>query len=554
MLSAAPYIFAEINLGRWTLTPGFRFEPTVIDGSLRLPHTYAAPDVGYRRMDLPRNPDFGPLAWMPNPRLSLAYRATRKLTFTAGGGIYGQPPAVEDLSPVFGNPNLHSSSAIHASGGASYKLTGTLTLEAVGFYKRLYDLAARSGLPSPPVGQSLEQTGIGRSYGGQALLRQELAKGFFGWFSYSLIRSERKDRSDSNWRLFDYDQTHVLALLASYEITRGFLAGARFRYTTGAPRTPVDRSLLQHHRSAVRTHLRGAELDPHSRILFARRAGGEGPGGPASEVQRLRRRAECDQSEEPRGNHLQCRLQPAQLHHGVAGAGGSRGADGVLMKPANIGAMVLLVLLSACKPEVGPPISLINGPAILAVKGEPAEVDPKAADPTVQYEALAVDVGGRVPAPAPTADISSPILWSICDQPKPPTQSNSVSSACLDQNALPGVTGDSLDTYSAPAPSDSCTLFGPEIPPPVGDQPPIRPRDPDVTGGYYLPVRLSLSVPEGLRRVGMATEDSIVAFQLQRIYCGLANAPGTAVIPVRKSVHAQPEPGDRLVDAAAARF
>jgi TonB family protein len=239
LLSAAPYIFGEINIGRWTLTPGFRFEPTVIDGSLRLPHTYAAPDVGYRRMDLPRNPDFGPLTWMPNPRLSLAYRATRKLTFTAGGGIYGQPPAVEDLSPVFGNPNLHSSSAIHASGGASYKLTGTMTFEAVGFYKRLYDLAARSGLPSPPVGQSLEQTGIGRSYGGQALLRQELAKGFFGWFTYSLIRSERKDRPDSNWRLFDYDQTHVLALLASYEITRGFLAGARFRYTTGAPRTPV---------------------------------------------------------------------------------------------------------------------------------------------------------------------------------------------------------------------------------------------------------------------------------------------------------------------------
>jgi hypothetical protein len=196
------------------------------------------------------------------------------------------------------------------------------------------------------------------------------------------------------------------------------------------------------------------------------------------------------------------------------------------MKRANIGAEILLVLLSACKPQVGPPISLISGPAILAVKGEPAEVDPTTGAP-VSYEALVVDSGGRVPAP--TADISSPLLWSICDQPKPPTQSNSVSTACLDQNALPGVAGDSLDTYSAPAPSDSCTLFGPEIPPPVGDQPPIRPRDPDVTGGYYLPVRLSLSVPEALRRVGMATEDSIIAFQLERIYCGLANAPAPPI-------------------------
>jgi hypothetical protein len=188
------------------------------------------------------------------------------------------------------------------------------------------------------------------------------------------------------------------------------------------------------------------------------------------------------------------------------------------MKRANIGAEILLVLLSACKPQVGPPISLISGPAILAVKGEPAEADPRPGDANFQYEALAVDSNGRVPAP--TADISSPILWSICNQPKPPTQSNSVSTACLDQNALPGVAGDSLDTYSALAPSDSCGLFGPLPPPPVGDQPPIRPRDPDVTGGYYLPVRLSLSVPG---------EDSIVAFQLQRIYCGLANAPNPPV-------------------------
>jgi outer membrane receptor protein involved in Fe transport len=140
---------------------------------------------------------------------------------------------------VFGNPQLNSSSAVHFTGGGSYRLTGTLGLEIVGFYKKMYDLVARSALPSPPVGQALEQTGIGRSFGGQVLLRQELLKGFFGWLSYSLIRSERKDRPDTAWRLLDYDQTHVLALLASYEIRQGLQAGFRFRYTTGAPRTPV---------------------------------------------------------------------------------------------------------------------------------------------------------------------------------------------------------------------------------------------------------------------------------------------------------------------------
>src|SRR5262249_33371537 len=75
--------------------------------------------------------------------------------------------------------------------------------------------------------------------GGQMLLRQELTKGFFGWVTYSLIRSERRDHPDQDWRLLDFDQTHVLAVLASYQFGHGFEGGARFRYTTGAPRTPV---------------------------------------------------------------------------------------------------------------------------------------------------------------------------------------------------------------------------------------------------------------------------------------------------------------------------
>jgi TonB family protein len=244
-IAIALYVSSEITFGRLTLTPGLRLEPTVLDGNLKNPYSDTAPNVGWTRLDTVQNPvpwksgagDI--LRYMPNPRLSAAYKATPRLAFTAGMGVYGQPPQPEDLSPVFGNPKLGTSSAVHLTGGSSYRLTGTLGLEVVGFYKKLYDLVARSALSSPPVGQALQQTGIGRSYGGQLLLRQELVKGFFGWLSYSIMRSERKDRPDTAWRLLDYDQTHVLALLASYEIRRGLQAGFRFRYTTGAPRTPV---------------------------------------------------------------------------------------------------------------------------------------------------------------------------------------------------------------------------------------------------------------------------------------------------------------------------
>jgi len=176
----------------------------------------------------------------------------------------------------------------------------------------------------------------------------------------------------------------------------------------------------------------------------------------------------------------------------------------------------------ACKPDVGTPVSLVTGPTILAVRGEPAEAAP---EQPVSYEVMAVDSDGRIPA----ADgaVSLPALWAVCTTPKPPIETNAVSSACLDGVTLPGQVGTTPMTFSVPMPVDACSTFGPITPPVKADEPPIRPRDPDVTGGYYLPVRVSLWIPENLRRPGMAGEDTLVAFGLERVFCSLANVPSS---------------------------
>jgi hypothetical protein len=182
------------------------------------------------------------------PRLTIRYTPIKSLTLKAATGTYHQAPQPEDLSAVFGNPSLRVSNAVHALGGAAYNITDTLTVEAVGFFSSSEVLATRSVSPTPLLAQALVDEGKGRSFGGQILLRQALWKGFFGWASYSLIRSERQDHppppqnpmASPVWRLFDYDQTHVLTIVASYEPGLGFEIGTRFRYASGFPRTPVN--------------------------------------------------------------------------------------------------------------------------------------------------------------------------------------------------------------------------------------------------------------------------------------------------------------------------
>lgn len=246
VIDTAPYAVAEISLGRLSLVPGLRFEPVLIEGSPSLPAGGLTPPIGYARFQLPANPIdeltnnryAGALRYLPNPRIAAAFRATHKLTLTAGAGIYGQPPDPQDMSPVFGNPTLGIERAAHLSGGFNYKLRPTLTLEIIGFYKRMWDLVSRNDLP-PPVADQLTQDEIGRAYGGQLLLRQELLHGFFGWITYSLTRSDRRDHPNTDWRLFDFDQTQALGVVASYQLGHGWDVGTRFRYTTGFPRTPV---------------------------------------------------------------------------------------------------------------------------------------------------------------------------------------------------------------------------------------------------------------------------------------------------------------------------
>lgn len=229
-VGVAPYVELDGALldGALHIMPGLRVDPYIAEVSKRSPTQAADPELG-----------LGTRSFAVEPRLSARYAITDALAVKAAWGIYHQAPQADDLSASFGNPSLTASRAMHWVLGLSWQLMEGLSAEVTGFYSHSDGLPARSPLSSPLTGQALLARGEGRAYGQQLLVRQEIGKRFFGWVSYSLVRSERRAGDSAAYRLSDYDQTHVLTALASYDLGAGFEVGARVRYATGFPRTDV---------------------------------------------------------------------------------------------------------------------------------------------------------------------------------------------------------------------------------------------------------------------------------------------------------------------------
>ncbi len=227
--SIAPYVEADIALldEQLHIVPGIRLEPFFANVNRRRP-SEGGPQIGAFDGEL-----------SVQPRLSLRHRFGKRLLLKGAFGMYRQPAQGEDLSSVFGNPLLGTSNATHYLFGADTSLTESLQLETAAFLSTSGGIAVRNPLPSPRVAEALVAEGEGRSYGMQVMLRRELSAGFMGWLAYTLLRSERRLTSSHPWRLFDFDQTHVVTALASYDLGSGFEIGARVRVASGYPRTPV---------------------------------------------------------------------------------------------------------------------------------------------------------------------------------------------------------------------------------------------------------------------------------------------------------------------------
>lgn len=174
-----------------------------------------------------------------SPRLNARYdlvAGPRRVTVRGGVGLFYEPPLPIEMIDVFGTPTIRSNRSRHTALGVEHELSDQADISLEAFHKKLDQLVVRATLPDGSAGYN--NAGTGQIIGLEALLRYRPGGRFFGWLSYTLSRSTRSDAAGQPEHLLEYDQTHNLSAVASYDLGRGFQLGGRLRYVTGTPYTP----------------------------------------------------------------------------------------------------------------------------------------------------------------------------------------------------------------------------------------------------------------------------------------------------------------------------
>ncbi len=169
-------------------------------------------------------------SWDLDPRIVVRQDlvTSPRTTIKGGAGIFAQPPQPQETNAVFGMPGLTDNRAYHYDVGVEHEFSRHVEASVEGFYKTLDHL----------VVQGLGNTGTGVIFGAETLIRYKPDERFFGWIAYTLSRSLRRDAPGLPLELFQYDETHILTMLGSYRLGRGWEVGARYRLVSGYMYTP----------------------------------------------------------------------------------------------------------------------------------------------------------------------------------------------------------------------------------------------------------------------------------------------------------------------------
>jgi len=197
-----------------------------------------------------------------SPRLSATYELTENINLNANIGRYAMRPAYTTLgykdiatgALVNQNENLRYTISNQAIAGFEFQQGRKLRLTVEGFYKQYqyYPFSVSDGLSTASKGTNFGQvgdeeiisTGKGRAYGVEFLLKIMEMNNLNVTATYTLFRSEFTNDKDeyipSTW-----DTNQLLNLIASYKLPKNWNIAGRWRFSGGAPYSPIDQNLSE---------------------------------------------------------------------------------------------------------------------------------------------------------------------------------------------------------------------------------------------------------------------------------------------------------------------
>ncbi len=166
-----------------------------------------------------------------SPRFNFAYDWNGHMSLSFNYGWYYQSPLAYESAA---NPSLDFKKAESIGFGIKHQLSDELIVNLELYKKKFYDLVSYDNETL-----NLSSEGFGYARGAEIYLQIKPNENIGGWISYSYSIAKRKEGLIRSEELFSFDRTHLISAVFNYKFSDVWSVGAKYRFGTGTPYTPV---------------------------------------------------------------------------------------------------------------------------------------------------------------------------------------------------------------------------------------------------------------------------------------------------------------------------
>jgi hypothetical protein len=170
-----------------------------------------------------------------DPRAAVRWTLGDQTVFKAAAGHYSQRPDSEQLFPGTGDPDLPTTKSDQVSLGWEQTVAGRLELGVETYHKALRDPLLF------PIDRPAYAVPSGRATGAELITRYRIRELVFLWGWLAVQQTVLQDEAGEPIP-GDGDQRLAGGAVVSFD-TRGWNVGARYRFASGLPFTPLDGSV-----------------------------------------------------------------------------------------------------------------------------------------------------------------------------------------------------------------------------------------------------------------------------------------------------------------------